>query len=79
MVVFYRLSKYAHFCALQHPFTATRVVQIFMDKIFKIHGMPNSIFSDKDPTFTRNVWQELFKLQGTQLHFNTAYHPQMDG
>jgi hypothetical protein len=43
MVVVYRLSKYSYFCALQHPFTATTVAQIFMDNIFKLHGMPNSI------------------------------------
>jgi hypothetical protein len=48
------LSKYAHLCTLQHPFTATIVAQLFMDKIFKIHGMPHSIVSNRDPTFTSN-------------------------
>jgi hypothetical protein len=62
LVVVNLLSKYAHFCALQHPFTSVTVAQIFMDNIFKLHGMTNSIVSDIDPTFTRNVWKELFKL-----------------
>jgi hypothetical protein len=75
MVVVDHLSKYAHFCALQHPFTASTVAQIFMDNIFKLHGMPHSIVFDRDPTFTSNFWKELFKLQGTQLHLNTTYHP----
>ena len=72
MVVFDHLSKYAHFCALQHPFTTSTVAQIFMDQVFKLHGMPHSIVYDRDPTFTRKFWQELFKLQGTQLHLNTT-------
>jgi hypothetical protein len=75
MVVVDRLSKYAHLCALQHSFTASTVAQIFMDIIFKLHGMPHSIVSDRDPTFTNNFWQELFRLQGTQLHLSTTYHP----
>jgi hypothetical protein len=76
MVVVDRLSKYAHLCALQHPFTTSVVAQIFMDQVFKLHGMSHSIVSDHDPNFTNNFWKELFKLQGTQLHLNTTYHPQ---
>ena len=75
MVVVDRLSKYAHLCALQHPFTTSIVAQIFMYHIFKLHGMPHSIVSDRDPTFTNNFWQELFRLQGTQLHLSIAYQP----
>jgi hypothetical protein len=74
-----RLSKYAHLCALQHPFTTSTVAQLFMDHVFKIHGMPHSIVSDRDPTFTSNFLQELFRLQGTQLHLSTTYHPWTDG
>jgi hypothetical protein len=79
MVVVDRLFKYAHFCALQHPFTTSTMAEIFMDNIFKLQGMPHSIVSGRDPTFTNNFWQELFRLQGTQVHLSTAYHPQTDG
>jgi hypothetical protein len=79
IVVFDRLSKYAHFYALQHPFTTSMVAQLFMDQVFNLHGMLHSIVSDRDPNFTNNFWQELFKVQGTQLHLNTTYHPQTDG
>jgi hypothetical protein len=65
MVVVDFLSKYAHLCTLQHPFTTSTVAQIFMDQVFKLHGMPHSIVSDRDPTFTSNFWQKLFKIQGT--------------
>jgi hypothetical protein len=74
-----RLSKYAHLCALQHPFTTSTVAQLFMDHVFKIHGMPCSIVSDRDTSFTSNFWQELFRLQGTQFHLSTTYHPWTDG
>ena len=56
MVVVDRLSKYAHFCALPHPFTPTLVAQYFMDKIFKLHVMPTSIVSDHDPIFINKFW-----------------------
>ena len=54
------------------------MAQIFMDHVFKLHGMLHSIVSDRDPTFTSNFWKELFKLQGTQLHLKTTYHPYTD-
>ena len=46
MVVIDCLSKYAHLCALKHPFTASTMDQLFMDHIFKLHGMPHSIVSN---------------------------------
>ena len=62
MVVVDRLSKYAHFCTLPHPFTPTLVAQYFMEQIFKLHGMSTSIVFDRDPNLTNKFWQELFKL-----------------
>jgi hypothetical protein len=54
IVVVDHLSKYAPFYALKHLFKASVVAQIFMENVFKIHGMPNSIVLDHDPTFTNN-------------------------
>jgi hypothetical protein len=65
MVVVDFLSNYTHFYALQHLFTTSTMAQIFMDQVFKLHGMPHSIVSDCDPTLTSNFWKELFKIQGT--------------
>jgi hypothetical protein len=44
----------------------------------RLHGIPTSILSDRDPIFVSSFWRELFKLQGTQLKMNTAHHPQTD-
>lgn len=55
------------------------VAQLFMHIVGKIHGMPHSLVSDRDPLFVSRFWQELFKLSGTKLHMSSAYHPQSDG
>ncbi|KAG2872181.1 hypothetical protein PC119_g28012 [Phytophthora cactorum] len=47
--------------------------------VFKYHGMPLDIVSDRDPRFTARFWQEVFTLLGTQLSMSTADHPQTDG
>ena len=49
MVVFYRITKYAHFFALSHPFKVSTIATSFMDTIQKLHGTPKIIVSDKDP------------------------------
>ena len=76
LVVVDRLSKYSHFCALIHPYTASLVAQIFMDQIFRLHGIPSSIVSDRDATFTSHFWTKLFHHTGTKLNINSGYHPQ---
>jgi hypothetical protein len=78
-VVVDKFSKYSHFLKLKHPFSAIQVAQQYMEHVYKLHGMPSAIVSDRDKIFTSLLWKELFKLSGTQLCMSSAYHPQSDG
>jgi hypothetical protein len=55
MVVVDKLSKYAHFIALSHPFTTKHIVQVFIDNVFKLHGLPIAIITDRDRIFTSQL------------------------
>jgi len=74
-----KFSKYAHFIPLSHPYTAASVAKAFFQDIVRLHGMPSSIVSDRDPVFTSAFWKELFALVGVHFHFTSAFHPQFDG
>ena len=78
LVVVDRLTKFVHFVPLSHPYTVAKVAHLYLH-LFKLHGMPTSIVSDRDPVFTSHFWQELKRLQGVQLAMSSAYHPQSDG
>lgn len=79
LVVVDRFSKFAHFLPLFHPFSAPQVAQIFLDQVYRLHGMPTHIVSNRDKIFTSTFWRELFWLSNTSLCMSSAYHPQSDG
>ncbi|KAJ0796576.1 putative nucleotidyltransferase, Ribonuclease H [Helianthus annuus] len=78
-VVVDRLTKYAHFMGLTHPISASSVARAFVDNVYKLHGWPTTIVSDKDSIFLSNFWQEFTRLQGISVTMSTPYHPQTDG
>ena len=52
MVVIDKFTKYGHFIPVKHPYNAQKIAELFLDNIYKLHGMPRLIFSDRDPVFT---------------------------
>jgi len=79
LVVVDRFSKYGHFIPLHHPFTALQAAKLFLNSVYRLHGLPSSIISDRDRIFTSQLWQELFRLAGVSLKMSSTYHPQTDG
>jgi hypothetical protein len=78
LVVIDKLIKYCHLLALSHPFKAMQVVELFLDTIYKLHGLPQKIVINGDPIFTSQFWRELMSRLDIKLNFSTAYHPQTD-
>ena len=74
-----RLTKFAHFFSISSDYSAAQVAELFFKEVFRLHGLPKTIVSDRDSRFTGAFWQELFRLVGTELATSTSYHPQSDG
>ena len=79
MVVVDKLTKYAHFIRVNITHKASNIFDIYMREISRLHGIPKTIVSDRDPKFTSNFWKGLFNGFGTNLNFSTTYHPESDG
>jgi hypothetical protein len=74
-----RFSKMVHLVPVKDSVSAQETAQLFVDTIFRLHGMPVEIVSDRDPRFTSIFWRSIFKLVGTNLSMSTAAHPETDG
>ncbi|GMI66048.1 hypothetical protein HRI_000274100 [Hibiscus trionum] len=78
-VIVDRLTKCAHFLPVHTTFSLDKLAELYIAEIVRLHGVPKSIVSDRDPRFTSRFWQCLHQALGTRLHFSTSYHPQSDG
>ena len=73
------MTKFAHFFAIPSDYSVAQVAELFFREVFRLHGLPKTIVSDRDNKFTGAFWKELFWLVGIELAMSTIYHPQSDG
>ena len=78
-VIVDRLTKTAHFMPIRLAQSVDSLSHIYIREIVRLHGVPSSIVSDRDPHFTSRFWHHLQHALGSDLLFSTAFHPQTDG
>uniref|UniRef100_A0A151UFK9 Transposon Ty3-I Gag-Pol polyprotein n=1 Tax=Cajanus cajan TaxID=3821 RepID=A0A151UFK9_CAJCA len=74
-VIVDRLTKSAHFIPINIRYPLERLTKLYISEIVRLHGVPTSIVSDRDPRFTSRFWESLHKALGTKLRLSSAYHP----
>ena len=78
-VIVDRLTKSAHFIPIKISHNLNKLAELYVKEVVRLHGIPASIISDRDPRFTSRFWMSLQEALGTKLKFSTAFHPQTDG
>jgi transposase InsO family protein len=78
-VIVDRLTKIAHFLPIKMTYSMDWFAELYVKEIVRLHGIPVSIVSDRDPRFTSRFWRSLHEAMGMKLTFSTAFHPQTDG
>ena len=71
-----RLTKSAHFLPVRTDYSLDKLAELY---IVRLHGIPISIISDRDPRFTLRFWGKFQEALGTRLNFSTTFHPQTNG
>ena len=74
-VVVDQLMKSAHFLLVRTDYSLDKLVELYIEEIVRLHGIPMSIISDRDPRFTSRFWVKLQEALGTRLNFSKAFHP----
>ncbi|KAJ2974623.1 hypothetical protein NUW54_g11865 [Trametes sanguinea] len=78
-VVVCRLTSMAHLIPVRTTDTAADLVMVYLREVVRLHGLPDSIVSDRDSKLTSKFWKELHRLLGAKLLMSTSFHPQTDG
>ena len=78
-VIVDRVTKSANFAYIKTGMSLARLAEIYIEQIVRLHGIPSSIASDRDPRFTSKFWESLQAVLGTKIRLSSAYHPQTDG
>src|SRR5580765_777218 len=78
-VIVDRLTKSAHFLPVRTTYKVEDLARVYVAEIVRLHGVPTSIVSDRDPKFTSRFWNALHEALRTKLRLSSAYHPQTDG
>ena len=73
------VSKRAHFIPTNTTITALGAARLYLNNVWKLHGLPNQVVSDRGPQFVAEFTRELYRMLGIKLAATTAYHPQADG
>ena len=77
-VIFDRFSKMTHFVPCKKTITSEDTVKLFIDNIYRYHGLPDDIVSDRGPQFVSKFWQSLFKILQVKIKLSLAFHLQID-
>lgn len=73
------LSSMVHLIPSRIDYTTPQVAELMFKNVFKLHGLPEHIISDRDVLFTSEFWTSLHRLMGVGLKMSSSYHPQTDG
>jgi len=79
MTVVDSVSKRVHFVPTHTTVTAEGAARLFLHHVWKLHGLPKRVVSDRGPQFVASFTKELYRLLGVRLFSSTAWHPQTDG
>jgi len=79
LVVIDRMTKMSHFIPCHKDMNARQFAKSFIKEIFRLHGLPKDIITDRGTIFTSDLWKEITKLLGIERPLSTAFHPQTDG